>query len=43
MRYDICVFGGCSLDEMYYLDNNKNTPIILGVFFVIYLILVRFV
>ena len=26
MRYDVCVFGGCSLDQMYYLDDNGNVP-----------------
>ena len=26
MKYDVCVFGGCSLDEMYYIDNNGNIP-----------------
>lgn len=32
MRYDVCVFGGCSLDQMYYLDEKglaKTTPDIL--------------
>lgn len=22
MKYDVCVFGGCALDQMYYLDQN---------------------
>lgn len=24
MRYDVCVFGGCSLDQMFYADENGN-------------------
>ena len=26
MRYDICVFGGCALDQMYYKDEFGNVP-----------------
>lgn len=26
MRYDVCVFGGCALDQMYYLDDEKKVP-----------------
>lgn len=26
MKYDICVFGGCSLDQTYYLDENGVIP-----------------
>lgn len=24
MKYDICVFGGCALDQMFYLENDKD-------------------
>lgn len=26
MKYDICVFGGCALDQFYYKDKNGETP-----------------
>ncbi len=26
MKYDVCVFGGCSLDLFYYKDEHGNTP-----------------
>ena len=25
MKYDICVFGGCSMDQMFYLDDNHQS------------------
>jgi len=28
MKYDICVFGGCALDQMYYKDEFGNIPAI---------------
>ena len=24
MKYDVCVFGGCSMDQMFYLDSNEK-------------------
>ena len=26
MKYDVCVFGGCSVDYMFYQDKEKNYP-----------------
>lgn len=26
MKYDVCVFGGCSVDYMFYQDKDKNYP-----------------